>query len=251
MTLSSKPSLQIQTGTSERSSRSVRPRIGHYDTPTAETPQSHRRPRRKSPPSMFGVFDTTPPKPPKPLLKLDKKSKSESSSTLPPAPPPRQRHATLGILGGTLRGTKRAQPPASQSSPFSVPDRDQSGQPSYHPVPQPADIDIPEAVSSLGQLEGTSYEDEYLVDDLNCGSKSRTPSPIQFAAPSRPPSLPPKDESFARACIPGSRPNTPSFVALNSQILGRSVGTGSKERWIGEWNQEDIQQVISKLRLLK
>ncbi|KAK7044379.1 hypothetical protein R3P38DRAFT_162232 [Favolaschia claudopus] len=129
--------------------------------------------------------------------------------------------------------------------------------------------------STFSRPESSSLDEEFfddsnwMLDDLGCDSETRAPSPIHFAEASRPISFSPHDalhpttSSFDWAHGHGgaeTRPNTPlvpdSMAAFNTKILshycgGASTRSTAKERWIGEWNEDDMQEVIRKLRSLR
>ncbi|KAJ7148928.1 hypothetical protein C8R43DRAFT_1007675 [Mycena crocata] len=71
---------------------SSRTSLTRTQTKTSNGSTPSRRPRPRSPPSMYVAFDTPTAKPPKPLIKLDKKPKTKSSKAkaepLPPNPFP-------------------------------------------------------------------------------------------------------------------------------------------------------------------
>lgn len=263
-------------------SRSPRSMYNHHDIPAATQPTPSRKPRPRSPPMMFGVYEISTPKPPKPLLKLDKKLKSKAPLAYPTPPNspciPASNHrcSTVALFRGIRRRATSILSPTIPSSPTSVPrHNDLVGESCSEKVNQaPAEsaeqcalpeqseeaswrnihAATPTGTFSTGEgsfsLGGESRDDECFADDLYCDGESPTPSPMYFAT--RPPSFMPQGESHDV----GSRPNTASMdtsVALHSQMVGGYGRQGAmlKRSWVGEWNEEDIQEVITKLRFLK
>ncbi|KAF8205276.1 hypothetical protein K438DRAFT_534897 [Mycena galopus ATCC 62051] len=258
----------------EGSSRSFRPRLppSMHGPLIGKPSESSRRPRRSSPPPMFGsgMFDTSNPKPPKPLIKLDKKRKDKTLPMLLSSPSPTSHHRTTSAATQT-RST------AIIPSPTDVLDHNQGDKPSSCPsFPEnPTESEkswggMPKSVPSLALedrmwlLAEESFDDGWLADDSYGEGETTPPSPMHFAALSRPSSVTPGGDlvpSLVRDGTRGSRTrlNTPAgntFIALDSHSLGHyeqlsAPGSGSKQRWIGEWNHGDMQEVINKLRSLK
>ncbi|KAJ6562614.1 hypothetical protein B0H19DRAFT_1234171 [Mycena capillaripes] len=177
-----------------------------------------RRPRPRSPPMMYGYYVTsTATKPPKPLLKLEKKSKTKPSPIPSNSPPEQEVHYPVEPPERFARRSKKVQQLLGESAP--EPDKE-SGR-NLHG-------------SSRTLPEGISFGRKSPVDSR----ESRSPSPIEFAT------LPFRSRGKSRNVDRGA-----SHEAQGEQLSATRMRP--KERLEGDWNQGDIQEVISKLRLLK
>ncbi|KAJ7445879.1 hypothetical protein FB451DRAFT_1292401 [Mycena latifolia] len=238
---------------------------------TKPSPAASGKPRPRSPPSMYGGYDKISPKAPKPLIKLDKKPKAnpedrpkaevlESPQRTPFLRVRLRRKTKTGALAAK-EGSARAAP---SEEPYAIPARPMRA---VHPIAL-AQTSADKAARRLGEnpmrlqiapdnislsdlliLHRTSavsagdgehldpQASEGFADDSYClpgDTESEPVTPIEFLAPSAP--------GFQ------SKPASDVPVVGWANAVTESM---EEERWMGAWNEDDMQAVIHKLRSLK
>ncbi|KAJ7767301.1 hypothetical protein B0H16DRAFT_1521601 [Mycena metata] len=120
---------------------------------------STRRPRPRSPPSMYVAYESTIAKPPKPLLKLDKKPKKGSKAKAPPLPdPPNPFPAQNYTSTSTPTVSDPLQRRPSATSFFSLRRKTVSHAPLSPSIPPPGRIIVPMRNRSPGASHRTPQQ---------------------------------------------------------------------------------------------
>lgn len=248
---------------------------------------SSRRRRRSSPASMYVPYETSTASSPKPLMKLDKKSKTKSKSEAAlhspiPAPPaslaapavPELPHRPLVTsflgLGRKRASTTASTPPIKFTPPSSTSDGSASLREALFPggremfdaefVPSDEVSDEESTVHPDMDSKGVCEVVKWPSEDDSTTAVGRPDQYIQDGSYS-----PLHDHNSPSRRVP-YRPDTPFIdtIISDSQVLvgggERAQAQGMKssvlrteprEGWEGEWNQNDMQNVISRLRSLK